>query len=104
MRTCSPPLPTTTLADSRSDDSLQRFKLNIASTVVSQQNSDLDSLGTDQILDLFQVSDTPAAAAASNSSDDKPMSQKAILESLDDVAEDDYADLDVSSFTASLAQ
>ncbi|GAA5975963.1 hypothetical protein JCM10908_005340 [Rhodotorula pacifica] len=81
---------------------LQRFKLNVASTVVSQQNSDLDSLGTDQILDLFQVSDTPAKAAA-DADGDKPMSQKAILESLDDLPTDvDYGDLDVSSFMASL--
>lgn len=83
-------------------DSLQRFKLNVASTVVSQQNSDLDTLGTDQILDLFQVSDTPAKSAA-DADGDKPMSQKAILESLDDLpADTDYGDLDVTSFTASL--
>ncbi|GAA6037551.1 hypothetical protein NBRC10512_002557 [Rhodotorula toruloides] len=82
---------------------LQRFKLNIASTVVSQQNSDLASLGTDQILDLFQVSDT-APAATSAPSGDKPMSQKAILESLDDLpTEGEYGDLDLSAFTASLA-
>ncbi|GAA5868377.1 hypothetical protein JCM3774_003272 [Rhodotorula dairenensis] len=82
---------------------LQRFKLNVASTVVSQQNSDLDTLGTDQILDLFQVSETPAATSTTDADRDKPMSQKAILESLDDLqADTDYGDLDVSSFTASL--
>ncbi|KPV76382.1 uncharacterized protein RHOBADRAFT_52398 [Rhodotorula graminis WP1] len=79
---------------------LQRFKLNIASTIVSQQNSDLSSLGTDQILDLFQVSDTPApAAGASTGADgDKPMSQKAILESLDAGQDDDDYQLDLASF------
>ncbi|GAA6059472.1 hypothetical protein JCM10212_005411 [Sporobolomyces blumeae] len=85
---------------------LQRFKLNIASSVVTQQNSDLDSLGTDQILDLFQVSDASApsgASAGGTASGDKPMSQKAILESLSDLpADNEYADLDVSAFTASL--
>ncbi|ANB12181.1 Mot1p [Sugiyamaella lignohabitans] len=37
---------------------LQKFKLNIASTIINQQNSGLSSMGTDQILDLFSVSDT----------------------------------------------
>ncbi|GAA5884682.1 hypothetical protein JCM6882_005348 [Rhodosporidiobolus microsporus] len=80
---------------------LQRFKLNIASSVVTQQNSDLASLGTDQILDLFQVSDAPPPSSAPAS--DKPMSQKAILETLEDLpADDEYGDLDLASFTASL--
>ncbi|GAA5886029.1 hypothetical protein JCM5296_007067 [Sporobolomyces johnsonii] len=82
---------------------LQRFKLNIASSVVTQQNSNLDSLGTDQILDLFQVSDAPPPSASAQQPSDKPMSQKAILESLQDLPTDDeYADLDLSAFTASL--
>ncbi|KAI8150160.1 hypothetical protein BJV82DRAFT_586077 [Fennellomyces sp. T-0311] len=34
---------------------LQKFKLNIANTVVNQQNSGLQSMDTDQILDLFNV-------------------------------------------------
>ncbi|GAA5936334.1 DNA-binding ATPase [Sporobolomyces koalae] len=84
---------------------LQRFKLNIASSVVTQQNSNLDSLGTDQILDLFQVSDTSAPSnSTAQRSADKPMSQKAILDSLSDLpADDEYNDLDVSAFTSSLA-
>ncbi|GAA6010257.1 hypothetical protein JCM11491_005414 [Sporobolomyces phaffii] len=84
---------------------LQRFKLNIASSVVTQQNSNLDSLGTDQILDLFQVSDAPSSGAStSQASGDKPMSQKAILDSLSDLPDgEEYADLDVSAFTSSLA-
>lgn len=36
---------------------LQKFKLNIASTVVNQQNAGLSSMDTDQILDLFNVAD-----------------------------------------------
>ncbi|KAF1935510.1 hypothetical protein EJ02DRAFT_484672 [Clathrospora elynae] len=35
---------------------LQRFKIDIASTVVNQQNAGLQSMQTDQILDLFNVS------------------------------------------------
>ncbi|KAH7135633.1 hypothetical protein B0J11DRAFT_518810 [Dendryphion nanum] len=35
---------------------LQRFKIDVASTVVNQQNAGLGSMQTDQILDLFNVS------------------------------------------------
>ncbi|KAK9362462.1 hypothetical protein V1504DRAFT_448559 [Lipomyces starkeyi] len=41
---------------------LQRFKLNIASTIVNQQNAGLSSMDTDQILDLFNINDDAAAA------------------------------------------
>lgn len=34
---------------------LQKFKLNIASTVINQQNSGLASMDTDQLLDLFET-------------------------------------------------
>lgn len=37
--------------------SLQKFKMNIASTVVNQQNAGLQSMGTDQLLDLFNNTD-----------------------------------------------
>ncbi|KAI8096669.1 uncharacterized protein BX664DRAFT_324574 [Halteromyces radiatus] len=39
---------------------LQKFKLNIANSVVNQQNAGLKSMDTDQILDLFNVEDTEA--------------------------------------------
>lgn len=35
--------------------SLQKFKVNVASTVVSQQNNSLSNMDTDQLLDLFDV-------------------------------------------------
>lgn len=55
--------------------SLQRFKIDVASTVVNQQNAGLGSMQTDQILDLFNVSadsNDPAALPPppSNSKDD----------------------------------
>jgi TATA-binding protein-associated factor len=34
---------------------LQRFKIDVASTVVNQQNAGLGTMGTDQILDLFSL-------------------------------------------------
>lgn len=38
--------------------SLQKFKLNIANTVISQENSSLQSMNTSDMLDLFQVSES----------------------------------------------
>jgi len=40
------------------DVSLQKFKLNIANTVISQDNSSLQSMNTSDLLDLFQISGT----------------------------------------------
>lgn len=37
---------------------LQRFKIDVASTVVNQQNAGLATMDTDQILDLFNIGDT----------------------------------------------
>lgn len=84
----------------RSITSLQRFKLNIASSVVTQQNSDLSSLGTDQILDLFSISSSgPIAPAVA--SKDGPTSQSAMLAGLGDLQpEDEYQDLDLNAFLA----
>ncbi|KJE93117.1 hypothetical protein, variant 1 [Capsaspora owczarzaki ATCC 30864] len=44
--------------------SLQQFKLNIANTVITQENSSLRSMDTGQLLDLFTL---PASAGASTS-------------------------------------
>ena len=43
--------------------SLQRFKIDIASTVVNQQNAGLNTMETDQILDLFNLGETAGAQA-----------------------------------------
>lgn len=39
---------------------LQKFKMNIALTIVNQQNAGLSSMDTNQILDLFDADDVPA--------------------------------------------
>ena len=82
---------------------LQRFKLNVASTVVSQQNSDLASLGTDQVLDLFNVSNEDEDDSKKKKASDAPVSRKALLEGLEDMPDgEDFADLDLASFTSTL--
>jgi TATA-binding protein-associated factor len=46
---------------------LQRFKLNIANTVVSQDNAHLHSMGTSKVLDLMGARKQPADRGTSNS-------------------------------------
>ncbi|OCF37798.1 TATA-binding protein-associated factor [Kwoniella heveanensis BCC8398] len=77
---------------------LQRFKLNIASSVVTQQNAGLGSMNTGEVLDLFKVSadgePVKSKAAASG-----PTSMSKMLEGLDDLPpEDEYAELSIDNF------
>ncbi|KAG8931790.1 TATA-binding protein-associated factor mot1 [Tulasnella sp. 418] len=87
---------------------LQRFKLNIANSVITQQNAGLSSMDTDLVLDLFRrtTDDEDAAAkkkaAAANSG---PVSQKNVLEGLEDLPpEEEYESLDLSNFMGSLGR
>ncbi|KAL1297117.1 hypothetical protein AAFC00_004696 [Neodothiora populina] len=57
---------------------LQRFKIDVASTVVNQQNAGLGTMQTDQILDLFNVGDTDSGGM---SLEEKPKDSNAINES-----------------------
>lgn len=57
--------------------SLQRFKLNIASSVVNQQNAGLATMNTNQVLDLFDVTDSDAVDK--KQSEDGPVSQSELL-------------------------
>lgn len=53
---------------------LQKFKMNIASTVVNQQNSGLASMDTGQLLDLFDTTNVPSQDAdASKTENSKKM-------------------------------
>jgi TATA-binding protein-associated factor len=89
--------------------SLQRFKLNIANSVVTQQNSGLASMDTDLVLDLFRRTSEEENAIASAKLKDKessgPASQKNVLQGLEDLpAEDEYEGLDLTSFMSSLGR
>lgn len=61
------------------DASLQRFKLNIASSVVTQQNAGLGSMNTGEVLDLFKVSSEPEAIKPAKTSTG-PTSLNKVLE------------------------
>lgn len=93
---------------------LQRFKLNIATSVVNQQNSSLGTLSTDQILDLFSISsidDFPGSHQAqsdqANSSGhagmDGQVVKRNVLDGLEDLPpENEYDSLDPTKFLSSL--
>lgn len=88
---------------------MQRFKLNIANSVVTQQNSGLASMDTDRVLDLFRrTSEEEDAAAAAKKKEKEaagPANQKNVLRGLEDLPpEDEYQALDVSSFVGSLGR
>jgi TATA-binding protein-associated factor len=82
--------------------SLQKFKLTIANTVISQENSSLQTMATDQLLDLFTLDSSHASA----STEDKHSSRgvKSILENLPDLWEESAyeSEYDLSSFIQSL--
>ncbi|KAH9857622.1 SNF2 chromatin remodeling protein [Lenzites betulinus] len=85
---------------------LQRFKLNIANSVVTQQNSGLASMDTDLVLDLFKrtTEEEDAVAAAKKEKDPSaPPGAKNVLRGLEDLPpEEEYQELDVKSFMSSL--
>jgi TATA-binding protein-associated factor len=87
--------------------SLQRFKLNIANSVVTQQNAGLASMDTDLVLDLFRrtTEEEDAAAAAKKKAKESsgPVSQKNVLQGLEDLStEEEYQGLDLSTFLESI--
>ncbi|KAE8221097.1 hypothetical protein CF319_g5495 [Tilletia indica] len=78
---------------------LQRFKLNVANSVITQDNATLSSMDTDGILDLFgpSSSSTSSAGGPAGASDDgKKLTQKQLLEQLQnmpDTEEDEYREM-----------
>ncbi|KZT70176.1 SNF2 superfamily chromatin remodeling protein [Daedalea quercina L-15889] len=87
---------------------LQRFKLNIANSVVTQQNSGLTSMDTDLVLDLFRRTTQEEEAASAMKKDKEPHAlpgQRNVLKGLDDLPpEEEYEGLDLSSFMSSLGR
>jgi len=82
---------------------LQKFKLTIANTVISQENSSLQTMATDQLLDLFSL-DKSSSKSSKDKSEKKEGSMKAVLENLPDLwSEDAYdSEYDLNAFVQSL--
>lgn len=86
---------------------LQRFKLNIANSVVTQQNSGLASMDTDLVLDLFRHTSVDEDGSRTKKDDQHATTSphKNILSGLEDLpAEEEYQDLDLSSFMTSIGR
>jgi TATA-binding protein-associated factor len=83
--------------------SLQRFKLNIANSVITQQNSGLASMDTDLVLDLFKrTTDEEDAAAKKKQTPEGRVTQKSVLEGLEDLPAEDEYNFDLSTFLGTL--
>ncbi|XP_063444326.1 TATA-binding protein-associated factor 172-like [Mytilus trossulus] len=65
---------------------LQKFKMTIANTVISQENASLQSMGTDQLLDLFSLDEKNKGEKIAGSSQgdkwNKKESMQTVIESL----------------------
>ncbi|CEH18076.1 snf2 chromatin remodeling protein [Ceraceosorus bombacis] len=72
---------------------LQRFKLNVAHSVVTQQNAGLESMETDQVLDLFGSADEAQPnGSGTGKASSKGISQQALLAAIENAPDtgDDY--------------
>lgn len=83
---------------------LQKFKMTIANTVISSDNSQLQTMGTDQLLDLFCLDNKSGPENKDSSGDSKTSGVKSVLENLPELwdtnqYENEY---DLSNFIESL--
>ena len=88
-----------------SSTSLQRFKLSLANSVITQQNSGLASMDTDLVLDLFKRTteeENVAPAKKKKAQENKPATTKNVLEGLDELPPEDEYNFDLSSFLGTL--
>ncbi|XP_049802115.1 TATA-binding protein-associated factor 172 [Schistocerca nitens] len=85
---------------------LQKFKLLTANTVISSENASMETMGTEQLLDLFSLDDKRKDIAHSSSSHSQlsGVSMKTVLETLPDLWEDKQyeEEYDLSTFMQSL--
>ncbi|XP_064613763.1 TATA-binding protein-associated factor 172-like [Liolophura sinensis] len=66
---------------------LQKFKLTIANTVISQENSSLKTMGTDQLLELFTLDEKNKGSkpVQQGEVDSQKETMKSVLENLDEL-------------------
>ncbi|XP_063047545.1 TATA-binding protein-associated factor 172 isoform X2 [Engraulis encrasicolus] len=82
---------------------LQKFKMSIANTVISQENASMQSMGTDQLLNLFTLDKIDRGESSSSSSSEKA-SMKSVLDGLGDLWDQQQYDTEynLDSFMHSL--
>lgn len=91
---------------------LQKFKMTIANTVISQENSSLQTMGTDQLLDLFALDAQKkgqSSAGSSNQSAEglsKKENMSSVLDNLGDLWDEDQyeSEYDMNTFLSSLGK
>ncbi|KAL7877989.1 hypothetical protein SRHO_G00046320 [Serrasalmus rhombeus] len=83
---------------------LQKFKMSIANTVISQENSSLQSMGTDQLLNLFTLDKDDKAEKSEMASSSGKASMKSVLDGLGELWDQQQyeAEYDLDSFMLSL--
>lgn len=83
---------------------MQKFKVQTANTVISGENSQLETMGTDQLLDLF--SHKPGGSGDGGPSSRPNGGVRAILESLPELWDSRQYDseYDLSQFLTKLQQ
>ncbi|XP_027030782.2 TATA-binding protein-associated factor 172 [Tachysurus fulvidraco] len=84
---------------------LQKFKMSIANTVISQENASLQSMGTDQLLNLFTLDkDDKAEKIDAASSSSGKNSMKSVLDGLGELWDQQQyeAEYDLDNFMLSL--
>ncbi|XP_041123938.1 TATA-binding protein-associated factor 172 isoform X1 [Polyodon spathula] len=83
---------------------LQKFKMSIANTVISQENASLQSMGTDQLLNLFTLEKDEKAEKGEAPGSSGKTSAKSVLDNLGDLwSEEQYdTEYNLDSFMNSL--
>lgn len=71
---------------------LQKFKLITANTVVSDENASMETMGTDQLFDLFNLTDNTVRSANSVESTSGNVTMKQALDGLPELWEDKQYD------------
>ncbi|KAM4032830.1 TATA-binding protein-associated factor 172 isoform 3-T3 [Anomaloglossus baeobatrachus] len=75
---------------------LQKFKMSIANTVISQENASLQSMGTDQLLDLFTLDKDGKSEKMETSETGGKNSMKSILDNLGELWNQDQYESEFS--------
>ncbi|GIY74141.1 TATA-binding protein-associated factor 172, partial [Caerostris darwini] len=88
---------------------LQKFKLSVANSVINQENTNLQNMGTDQLLDLFSLDKKGEKIVHNASGDDqsknlKAKNLKSVLDNLPDLWDTSQyeSEYDLSNFLQSL--
>lgn len=93
---------------------MQKFKLNIANTVINKENTSISTMSTDQLLDLFSYETAKKGKAAAGNASESGTDQignvgkkggklKSVLDSLEELwDESQYEEYNLENFLGQL--